>query len=477
MDLEASMAELSAAAKTIQIDAAPLPVGALGTVGAALVNRSIFAPVAPDARAALLAAVDSCESARYRRCCGAILGMAVGDAVGAPLEFMEAGSGVAAFDPDTASYGGEQAPRNMFDFKPGQWTDDTSMGLCLADSLLAAAASQQREGALFSGSDFVARLWNWNCQGLNNSFRHDAERLGDEATRAFMAEAGLDASASLQSLGCGKGMRRMLEGLVEGEEPPDAQPSGSDDAVYEGNAVLIRLAPVPVLCCLSRSPEACMSMARASAASTQNGPAAATAAAFLAFTMHRAMRRGAASTESVQAFLDVAADDFTALLLQRREGGDEPEPEPEQAQEWIRTHREAEDLVLRLLRSSELPDSCEVCWNWRSSGHDVTAAIANRGEMYNGHPVSREYFGAYALDGLAIALWAVYHSNSATAAIAKAANVLGDADSTACIAGQLAGSFYGDASIDRRLLDMLRVWDPDREIEMRAALLFCAGQA
>ena len=60
--------------------------------------------------------------------------MAVGDAVGAPLEFMEAGSGVAAFDPDTASYGGEQAPRNMFDFKPGQWTDDTSMGLCLADS-------------------------------------------------------------------------------------------------------------------------------------------------------------------------------------------------------------------------------------------------------------------------------------------------------------------------------------------------------
>ena len=100
-----------------------------------------------------------------------------------------------------------------------------------------------------------------------------------------------------------------------------------------------------------------------------------------------------------------------------------------------------------------------------------------RGEMYNGHPVSREYFGAYALDGLAIALWAVYHSNSATAAIAKAANVLGDADSTACIAGQLAGSFYGDASIDRRLLDMLRVWDPDREIEMRAALLFCAGQA
>eukprot|EP01043_Picozoa_sp_COSAG02_P103353 COSAG02_NODE_39362_length_418_cov_0.705329_1_plen_94_part_10 len=94
MELEASMAELSAAAKTIEIDAATLKVRAPGTVGAALVNRSIFASVAPDARAALLAAADRCESAQYRRCCGAILGMAVGDAVGAPLEFMEAGSGV-----------------------------------------------------------------------------------------------------------------------------------------------------------------------------------------------------------------------------------------------------------------------------------------------------------------------------------------------------------------------------------------------
>ena len=65
----------------------------------------------------------------------------------------------------------------------------------------------------------------------------------------------------------------------------------------------------------------------------------------------------------------------------------------------------------------------------------------------------------------------------ASARFLCAFNDMGDADSTACIAGQLAGSFYGDASIDRRLLDMLRVWDPDREIEMRAALLFCAGQA
>ena len=48
------------------------------------------------------------------------------------------------FDPNEVKvvklrqYGGEQAPRHMFDFKPGQWTDDTSMGLCLAESLLAA---------------------------------------------------------------------------------------------------------------------------------------------------------------------------------------------------------------------------------------------------------------------------------------------------------------------------------------------------
>ena len=61
---------------------------------------------------------------RYR---GALLGLACGDAVGTSVEFQRRGS----FPPLTDMVGG-----GPFQLKPGQWTDDTSMALCLAESLL-----------------------------------------------------------------------------------------------------------------------------------------------------------------------------------------------------------------------------------------------------------------------------------------------------------------------------------------------------
>jgi hypothetical protein len=57
---------------------------------------------------------------RYQGC---LLGLAVGDALGTTLEFMPPGS----FTPITDMTGG-----GPFRLKPGQWTDDTSMALCLA---------------------------------------------------------------------------------------------------------------------------------------------------------------------------------------------------------------------------------------------------------------------------------------------------------------------------------------------------------
>jgi len=61
---------------------------------------------------------------RYR---GSLLGLAVGDALGAPLEFKRPGS----FTPIDDMVGG-----GFHDVMPGQWTDDTSMALCLAESLI-----------------------------------------------------------------------------------------------------------------------------------------------------------------------------------------------------------------------------------------------------------------------------------------------------------------------------------------------------
>lgn len=61
---------------------------------------------------------------RYR---GSLLGLATGDAVGTTLEFRPPGT----FTPINDMVGG-----GPFRLKPGQWTDDTSMALCLAESLI-----------------------------------------------------------------------------------------------------------------------------------------------------------------------------------------------------------------------------------------------------------------------------------------------------------------------------------------------------
>ncbi|MHC8287893.1 ADP-ribosylglycohydrolase family protein [Pseudomonas sp. XS1P51] len=78
---------------------------------------------------------------RYR---GALLGLACGDAVGTSVEFQPRGS----FKPLTDMVGG-----GPFNLKPGQWTDDTSMALCLAESLLS------KKG--FDAADQMGRYLNW----------------------------------------------------------------------------------------------------------------------------------------------------------------------------------------------------------------------------------------------------------------------------------------------------------------------------
>ncbi|MBC7359043.1 MAG: ADP-ribosylglycohydrolase family protein [Desulfacinum sp.] len=82
---------------------------------------------------------------RFRGC---LLGLACGDAVGTTVEFSPRGT----FEPVTDMVGG-----GPFRLKPGQWTDDTSMALCLAESLL------EREG--FDPEDQMRRYVRWWREG------------------------------------------------------------------------------------------------------------------------------------------------------------------------------------------------------------------------------------------------------------------------------------------------------------------------
>jgi len=73
-------------------------------------------------------------------------GLAVGDALGAPLEFHPPGT----FEPIENMVSG-----GAFNLQAGQWTDDTAMALCLADSLIACEASIRwtSSGGMSAGSE------------------------------------------------------------------------------------------------------------------------------------------------------------------------------------------------------------------------------------------------------------------------------------------------------------------------------------
>ena len=86
---------------------------------------------------------------RFRGC---LLGLAVGDAVGTTLEFKPAGS----FKPIRDMVGG-----GPFRLKPGEWTDDTSMALCLATSLV--------ETNGFDPKDQMDRYCRWWKEGYLSS--------------------------------------------------------------------------------------------------------------------------------------------------------------------------------------------------------------------------------------------------------------------------------------------------------------------
>ena len=133
---------------------------------------------------------------RFRGC---LLGLAAGDALGTTLEFSPPGS----FDPIDDIVGG-----GPFGLRAGQWTDDTSMALCLATSLL--------ESGGFDPVDQMGRYLRWFRQGFLSS-----------TGRCF------DIGGTTR------------EALVRFERTGEPY-SGPTDAMSVGNGSLMRLAPVPM---------------------------------------------------------------------------------------------------------------------------------------------------------------------------------------------------------------------------------------
>ncbi len=130
---------------------------------------------------------------------GSLIGLAVGDCMGAAVEFCPPGS----FEPVSDMRGG-----GPFDLKPGEWTDDTSMALCLAESII--------ESKGFDAADQMERYTRWYQEG-------------------YLSSTG-------ECFDIGIATREALSQYLKTGVPY----SGSADPSKAGNGSIMRLAPVPL---------------------------------------------------------------------------------------------------------------------------------------------------------------------------------------------------------------------------------------
>lgn len=276
---------------------------------------------------------------RYR---GSMLGLACGDAVGTTVEFKPRGS----FPPVEDMAGG-----GPFHLQAGQWTDDTSMALCLAESLLA------KQG--FDAADQMSRYVNWWRWGY------------------------------LSSTGECFDIGNTVRGALERFEMTGQPFSGSDHPRTAGNGSLMRLAPVVLYY-----------------------------------------------------YPDRARVDRFSVESSRTTHG---------AQDAVESCRVMAELLCRSLDGLEKSAIvAPVEMDIRSTAVRSVAAGSYRTKQ------AQDISGSgYSVAALEAALWCFERTANFETCILAAANLGDDADTTAAIAGQIAGAHYGVGCIPPTWLSRL----------------------
>ena len=300
------------------------------------------------------------RAATEDRALGALLGLAVGDAVGTTLEFCSRDN----YPPLTDMVGG-----GPFNLAAGQWTDDTAMALALANSLTHCGELDEE--------DLLRRFVEWWEEGTYSCTGH-------------CFDIGLTTEGALMRW---QAMR----------EPH----SGSTDPDSAGNGSLMRLAPVAIRFWHDRER--------------------------LADVAARQSKTTHAAPEAVDACVV-----FAGLLADAIEGRTKIEV--------LRNRSEAYAGAV----------SAVMAGGWRNKPR---SAIRSDG---------------YVVNSLEAALWSVGHTSTYREAVLVAANLGEDADTTAAIAGQLAGALYGASGIPAAWLEKLAWHD---QIRTMAADLMRRGWA
>ena len=279
----------------------------------------------------------------HDRVAGAFVGLAIGDALGAPVEFADRGT----FEPVTSYRSG-----GRFNLPAGAWTDDTAMAVCLGQSLI--------EKRTLDNGDLLNRFCDWAENGTNTS-------------------TGI-------AVGIGQNTLRVL-GDFRRNGYLEALPFG---AKKDGNGSLMRLAPV-----------ACF------------------------------------AKDNIEEAVVLAGLQSRATHASRH------------AEECCQILAE---LLCHLISGKPLIWAVEQAHN-RPRNNEISVMMRRNIIAESEDDIQS---GGYVINTLHAALWSNLTADSFESAVLKACNLGDDADTTAAVAGQIAGAMYGYSNVPQDLKDGLK---------------------
>jgi ADP-ribosylglycohydrolase len=323
------------------------------------------------------------------RSIGCIFASILGDSMGHATEFQPVEYGAKMGQPP--SY-----PIGRFQLHPGQWTDDSSMALCLMDSLLVCKGS-------LNELDTMIRYLAWTSLGYNNPFAND-----DARARGMFGRF---------SIGLGGNIGAAMSAFVETGEVV----TKAGNSQTSGNGSVMRLAPIHVA--FFDRPDVAMEMAARQSFVTHQGTEAAECCRLLAWICCHLI----SDTRSA----DRTVEDLRSRLVELCDS--------------FATSRCTVDSVRSLAQSDPSSE-----WNWRSPEFKYAEARVQK---------QRGYVGAYAMDAVAMGLHLSYHAEDFADAMLRSAGQGGDADSVSAVVGQIVGSYWGHEKIPFSWMRTIQTWD------------------
>lgn len=296
--------------------------------------------------------------------------------------------------------------------KKGQYKTATSLGICMADSILF-------HDFTYNGKDLRYRTLLWYYLGYNNG--KNAEEHEDDRF----------------SKGCGPATYNACVDFINKQADRVSSYGVQDNE--NGNGTIIRIAAVPIAFIedLSR----CVDYATEQSYTTHNGSEAAECAGLLSFVAWHLLN--IEGVDGCKSFMANLGDTFKSK---------------NKAVQCLAESRQEDQEDLKLYNSKFNKTIADRNWNWQDPNFKYSPHRSESGKLV----------GVYCMDALAMGLHIIYYANSYKEAILKAVNLGGDSVSLGATVGMLAGAMYGyNDDMKKWYLNYVAKWD-EKKCAIRA---------